>query len=340
MKETINKPLINWILIIQGWAMLWVVIGHSCLGNAGEGPVWENALFNIAYSFHMPLFMLISGYLFHYTRLSKLKDGKCGGWYKSMISNKVKRLMIPYVFFTFVAFLLKMAFPGEMARLASINLQEVINAFIYPYDNPLREMWFIATLMWFFLIMPFWGLVIKRQWTKWLALAGLLVLHFFHPDTEFLCIGRVLSYALWFYLGIFISEGGYINKLTGRNRWIAFLAGAILYAAGFFTSSFFETIGGIVISISLALTLDEYLPKTFKSFRNFTYQIFLMGIFAQMFVKILFRHQEVPYLPAYIICLLMGLYLPVMVSKILQKINWTPLLYCVGLSPSRYKTEG
>lgn len=76
MKENSNKQKINWLLILQGWAMLWVVIGHSFLGKAGQGPGWENALFHIAYSFHMPLFMLISGYLFHYTRLSKLKDSE------------------------------------------------------------------------------------------------------------------------------------------------------------------------------------------------------------------------------------------------------------------------
>lgn len=248
-----------------------------------------------------------------------------------MISNKLKRLMMPFVFFTFVAFLLKIAFPGEMSRQTSINVQEVINAFIYPYDNPMREMWFVATLMWFFLIMPFWGFVIKRQWTKWLALAGLLVLHFYHPDTEFLCIGRAFSYALWFYLGIFISEGGYIDKLTVGNRWIALLAGAIIYATGFFTVSFFKTVGGIVISISLALILDEYLPEIFKSFRNYTYQIFLMGIFAQMFIKIMYRHIDVPYVLAYIVCLLIGLYVPVITSKLLEKINWSPLLMCVGL---------
>lgn len=49
--------------------MLWVVIGHSFLGVFEEGPVWENALCNFAYSFHMPLFMLVSGWLFYRTRL-------------------------------------------------------------------------------------------------------------------------------------------------------------------------------------------------------------------------------------------------------------------------------
>lgn len=72
-----EKKKINWLLILQGWAMLWVVIGHSTVGVPGEGPGWENALYHIAYSFHMPLFMLVSGWLFYLTRLRA--SGASGG---------------------------------------------------------------------------------------------------------------------------------------------------------------------------------------------------------------------------------------------------------------------
>ena len=75
-----SKKKINWLLILQGWAMLWVVIGHAFLGKPGEGPEWENALFHCAYSLHMPLFMLVSGWLFYLTRLKPV-DPTWGGAY-------------------------------------------------------------------------------------------------------------------------------------------------------------------------------------------------------------------------------------------------------------------
>ena len=68
-----EKKKINWLLILQGWAMLWVVIGHSTLGVPGAGLAWDNALYHFAYSFHMPLFMLVSGWLVYLTRL-KVKE--------------------------------------------------------------------------------------------------------------------------------------------------------------------------------------------------------------------------------------------------------------------------
>lgn len=54
--------------------MLWVVIGHAFIGdikNQVNWPFWERSLMDFAYSFHMPLFMLISGWLFYYTRLKQ-----------------------------------------------------------------------------------------------------------------------------------------------------------------------------------------------------------------------------------------------------------------------------
>ena len=52
------KAKINWLLILQGWAMLWVVIGHApLLPVAEQQPLYVDILYRFAYSFHMPLFI-------------------------------------------------------------------------------------------------------------------------------------------------------------------------------------------------------------------------------------------------------------------------------------------
>ena len=335
--EEKKKTKINWLLILQGWAMLWVVIGHAFLGTAGEGPVWENTLFHFAYSFHMPLFMLVSGWLFHYTRLNMnnlhYTEGE-GKWNDSaIIKDKAWRLLLPGFVFSLVAFVLKTAFPGETSRQVGLSLQDIIHQYLYPNDNPMRELWFIATLFWFFLLAPLWKIVLKREWTLWLLLAVLLALHFDHPDIELLCIGRAFSYAVWFYLGLIISKLDIIDKYLNKNVWITLVLGIGFHITGLYTDLFVTTLGGIIFSFGLALMADKYIPRLFFTFRNYTYQIFLIGIFAQMFVKILYRHISMPYVVAYILCILMGLYVPVIVSKLIEKINWKPLSLCVGLKP-------
>lgn len=328
-----EKKKINWLLILQGWAMLWVVIGHAFLGVAGEGPVWENALFHFAYSFHMPLFMMVSGWLFYLTRL-KVSEANWGGqkWtYGKIISDKVLRLLLPGFVFSLVAFALKIAFPGEMSRQVGLSVRDIIHQYLYPNDNPMRELWFIATLFWFFILTPFWQFVLKREWTIWITLIVLTILHLFHPDIQLLCIDRVFDYAIWFYLGLLISKTSFVEKVLNKYIWITMAIGIAVYMAGEFSSRFITTVGGITLSFALVLIADRYIPKLFFSFRNYTYQIFLMGIFAQMFVKIVFRHYSLPYLPTYLLCIIVGLYVPVLVSKIIESINWKPLSLCVGL---------
>ena len=119
-----SKAKINWILILQAWAMMWVVIGHAPLGEVGAGPAWESALFHFAYSFHMQLFILISGYLFHYTRISASSQWS----YPRVIKDKAIRLLIPLVFFTALAYLTKLIFASEMAREVDLSFSGIARA--------------------------------------------------------------------------------------------------------------------------------------------------------------------------------------------------------------------
>jgi fucose 4-O-acetylase-like acetyltransferase len=118
--------------------MLWVVIGHSPLSvpnlsSAFDTDYHECAMFlkKIAYSFHMPLFIMISGYLFYITRINK------GSQYKKTLSDKFVRLGIPYVFFTVFAFFLKV-YAGGVQRPVALSLKSFLCAFVWPFDGPLQ----------------------------------------------------------------------------------------------------------------------------------------------------------------------------------------------------------
>lgn len=321
------------MLILQGWAMSWVVIGHSTLEDPGQGPVWENTLYHIAYSFHMPLFMLVSGWLFYLTRLKVKENAPHTQWpYCKIVKDKTQRLLLPGIVFSVVAFVVKMVFPGEMSRQTGLSFSEVAHAYLYPYDNPLRELWFIVTLFWFFTLTPFWYYVIRNSYTKWGCLALLGCIHFINIEIDILCIGRVLSFAIWFYLGIIISKEEWAEKNVSKWPVLTLLVGVVVYIVGKYSISFVTTIGGIIFSFGFALIADKCIPKLFCSFRNYTYLIFLIGIFAQILVKIVYRHINTPYLLTYLLCIIAGLYVPVLVSKIIEWINWKPLLLCVGLN--------
>lgn len=113
-----EKGKINWLLILQGWAMLWVVIGHAPLVEVTDGPVWVAALYKFAYSFHMPLFMFVSGWLFWRTRLGINESilGRQKWSYVQIVKDKALRLLLPGLVFSLVAYCVKILFPGEVNR--------------------------------------------------------------------------------------------------------------------------------------------------------------------------------------------------------------------------------
>lgn len=325
-----EKKKINWLLILQGWAMFWVVMGHSFLVPMDEGPNWVTILYKGAQPFRMPLFMLVSGWLTYLTRLKPRENGPDWSYFK-ILKEKVERLLLPGFAFSILAFAIKLALPDEVSRQVSLTIKDFFHAFLYPNDNPFRELWFIATLFWYFILTPLWKQVLKQDWSMWAIVAVLIVLHFIAPNIELLCIGRAFNYAIWYYLGLVICKTDMVERLFNRNPWITILVGIVIYSVGWLTNGIITTIGGIVFSFGIALVADLYIPKAFFSFRNYTYQIFLLGIFAQMAIKMAYRHMELPYLPIYIICTIVGLYVPVIVAKIVEKINWKPLSMCYGL---------
>jgi len=325
-----GRKKINWILILQGWAMLWVVIGHSTIGSKDLWPEYARVLFKFAYSFHMALFMFTSGFLFFMTRLAVEK------WtYKAIIIDKAKRLLIPGLVFFLVALGLKLAFPEEMTRKVELGAHELLRMVFFPYKNPFREMWFIAALLWMFVLTPIWKWTLGGNVRTIIMLMFLIPLHLYyphHPYMGILSIGDLCNYAIWFFGGMLMSKSGIVNSIINRNMpWMPIAVGATLYAIGYLFNPFGMKAGGIIMSIGLSLVIDKYIPSMFKGFRNYTYQIFLMGIFCQFLVKIIYSHVHMPYLIAYLLCIVVGLYIPVLISKILEKTNNSFLLCCVGL---------
>lgn len=74
-----EKNRIEWIDCCKGFAIMLVVIGHLADGylNAGlyaEHTDFMNRIYNTIYSFHMPLFFILSGFTFHIAYLKNRSE--------------------------------------------------------------------------------------------------------------------------------------------------------------------------------------------------------------------------------------------------------------------------
>jgi acyltransferase len=91
----LNKR-IEWIDTAKGIGILLVVMGHNTLPKGLE--VW-------IFSFHMPLFFFLSGYVFNPSKYRAFSE---------LLNKKAASLLIPYFFFSFISFLYWLLFRNNI----------------------------------------------------------------------------------------------------------------------------------------------------------------------------------------------------------------------------------
>lgn len=97
MGEKISKDREKWVDVVRGFAIYLVVLGHSIqYATPHDYNFRANIVFRWIYGFHMPLFMIVSGYLFWYTiNRYDLLHG---------VIAKIKGIMIPCASWGFVTY--------------------------------------------------------------------------------------------------------------------------------------------------------------------------------------------------------------------------------------------
>jgi hypothetical protein len=114
---------------------------------------------------------------------------------------------------------------------------------------------------------------------------------------------------------------------------IILLNGALYFALSISGVNMLNPLFASLFFLGIAIRIENLSPNLFYSFRNYTYQIFLMGIFPQIFVKILYTSFtfQIPVFIVYALCILSGLYLPVIFSSVIKKTNLSLLKKMCGL---------
>lgn len=136
-----KKDRIAWVDILRGIAMLLIVYGHIIIHCDKL-----SALNKYIVSFHIPIFFMISGFLFSVKSSIKYKD---------FIFKKFKRIMIPYFVFGFLFLIPFVLFGngiGEMLdRESEVNIFKNIFGIFYGngHDGFLRQnssLWFLPCI--------------------------------------------------------------------------------------------------------------------------------------------------------------------------------------------------
>lgn len=327
-----KKTKIHWLQVLQGLAMLLVVLGHSPLTELdspnGFGPI--NAMSKGIYDFHMALMFLVSGYLLFFTAIEREKN------YASLMHSKFVRLGIPFLFFTVLATGLKIGFASLMKRQVASSVSGVLLDIFVFGENPLGEMWFIYVLIVYMAFYPVYVYLQKSVYLESAFCIVLFCLSYFAAQFKglnYFYLPNIVQYFVYFYIGILICK---YNTLNYLNSWWGYL-GVILACFAAYKLGLNQSVRAICDCILVAMicySLGSKIPKLFSSFRDYTFQIYLMGIFFQMLIVYIWKYlgeNSDTYLMFWVVNIILGLYMPVIISIIVKKQPIVFLRKCVGM---------
>ncbi|WP_437228711.1 acyltransferase family protein [Planctomicrobium sp. SH661] len=132
------KSLATFNLSVAGFGIFLVALGHS----KGVLPQREAELFETVpayaaflcvigwiYSFHMPLFMFLSGW--NYQEFSKRKQRS----YRELVIDKSLRLLVPYFVISSLAYPVKVILSSFANRPIAPSITSYIKQLLIPWDN-------------------------------------------------------------------------------------------------------------------------------------------------------------------------------------------------------------
>lgn len=192
----------KWIDTAKGIAIIFVVIGHVVSSYHSSGMYIDSPLFHFshdfAYSFHMPLFMLLSGVLFSYSHITDKR---------ASIKQKILNYGIPYVFFSFLWWGFKMILASHANT--ALSFDDLLWIPLYP----ISFMWYIYALLWMQIIQIALGNRRRNFQIVHVVVAfGLMIASRFLKEIlisiafEDLIICDIINFYVYFLIGVYFGK--------------------------------------------------------------------------------------------------------------------------------------
>lgn len=199
MKNSRNQV----IDLIKGLAIFTVVLGHCIQYGAGEIVIqsqsyYDNYLFKLIYSFHMPVFMVVSGYLFSKS-VKKYSN-------RQLVEKGIRTLLIPIILWVLLYRVPEMLITFD-------QYDSIGRAFLKLFSYIVTGFWFL----WAILLLQFFTLFIKK-WVKDSIYIYIFVLIILLCIPDFMTTQLYKYMFPYFYVGYF--WGKFNLRIEATNKFI------------------------------------------------------------------------------------------------------------------------
>ena len=335
------------IQILRSLAIILVLIHHSIV-NVNVDSILTS-FDSIIICFHMPIFFLISGYLFELKIENYVKNGKI-----DFIKKKFKHLMLPYLFWTIllwigvqIACLINISFMKKIG-FGPMNVLNLIKG-IFTYEvYYTQHLWFLYVLFTMFVLNILIAKVNKKQVLVISIILGITTSLLKYPNIinrlfiwmPFFVIGRcivnnekilnnnivtkIVTIVLFILLSIvrlMIIDINNILFIKIMNLLIAYLLGLI---------------GSYILYLISSVICMNKIKQLFTKIGDYSYEIYLIHnpYFVATSSIILCNILKLPAIMCIMISVTIGIVVPILISKFIDK-NLKSLTCIIGKQMTR-----
>ena len=199
-----TKKRSPYIDIVKAILIILVVIGHSI--QYGSGPTYiekqlffDNNVFKFIYSFHMPLFIMISGYL-SYSSLNKNN-------LKETVISKFKSLIIPILIWSIIPFFILLDY---------VNIITSIKLFLSVFST---NLWFLWSLFYINILVK----IINKYFKDNIFIYILLFLITFILPNNLIIKYFNIQFSLYSYMYFYFMLGYFYKKYNLEEKLKKFI---------------------------------------------------------------------------------------------------------------------
>lgn len=324
---------IDYISYLQSFAVTLVVVGHCLpkLNGMETLPLWAKIIHDTLYSFHMPLFFVLAGFLFmnsSYRQSENIRN------FANFISNKFIRLIIPYFSIGTLAYLLKVFVFNKFAyRPASFDIVFYVKSMLIPWDNPNIYLWFLPTIFFVFL---FSYLVLNNDNYKkispiiWVILSFAASFFSYFTHITLFNISGFLYYLFFFFAGVLLFDlKDLLMKILSNFGIMIFLILLFLelqiiptfqYHCINYILNYIVAILGIFISFSLSYYCCRHNIKFLWGIIDGKYyQIYLLSWFFQCGMRIFYQINIVNYITVCLLMFIASFIFPILITGFVKR---------------------
>ncbi len=317
------------------------VLGHSHPGNWG---LFDNTIFYhiivFIYSFHMPLFFAIAGYLLINSKSIRNKT------YGNFIKEKAQKLLTPYIVLS-VIFMIPKGFL-EFGDFSFLSFRFFAQTLFAPRYNTWGHFWFLPVLFICYLLFSLLAkLVIKLENKKaWFVLAIVFLLcflmYFFPIPVQWLAIKDVCTYAIYMMIGFgygFLKNAFSFNMKTPAKAIVcifSLIVSVVIYLFAYkiewmhFCLSCFM----LLFLVLMAKILKDYGKRFFLFISKNVFTIYIYSWIFQSFTEQILLKLDFSWQVVSVMMFAVGILLPLFVAFLYKKMSFLNCKFldlCLGV---------